>query len=58
MKHAAKCFVIAAVITAILSVSGCKHDPNPPTEKDSIKVWTTTHSRGPLANEAQLISLK
>ena len=33
MKHAAKCFVIAAVITAILSVSGCKHDPNPPTRK-------------------------
>ena len=58
MKHAAKSFVIAVVITAILSVSGCKHDPNPPTEEDAIKVWTSIHSRGPLANEAQLISLK
>ena len=38
MKHAAKSFVIAAVLTAILSVGGCKHDPNPPTEEDAIKV--------------------
>ena len=43
MKHAAKSFVIAAVITAILSVSGCKHDPNPPTEEDAIKVWNNVH---------------
>ena len=38
MKHVAKGFVIAVVITAVLSVSGCKHDPNPPTEEDAIKV--------------------
>jgi hypothetical protein len=58
MKHAAKGFVIAAVITAVLFVSGCKHDPNPPTEEDAIKVWKNINKRGPLANGAELLSFK
>ena len=49
MKHAAKSFVIAAVITAILSLSGCKHDPNPPTEEDAIKVWKNVNKRSPVS---------
>jgi hypothetical protein len=55
MKHAAKSFVIAAVITTILSVSGCKHDPNPPTEENAIKVWNNVHRTPKLVD---LVSLK
>jgi hypothetical protein len=46
MKHAAKSFVIAAAIIAVLFVSGCKHDPNPPTEEDAIAVWKNVHISG------------
>ena len=58
MKHAAKSFVIAAVVTAILSVSGCKHDPNPPTEEDAIKVAKNVNRCRPVGNDAELLSLK
>jgi hypothetical protein len=43
---------------AILSIAGCKHEPNPPTEQDAIAVWKNINKRPPLPNEAELISFK
>jgi hypothetical protein len=43
---------------AILSIGGCKHDPNPPTEQDAIAVAKNINRCLPVGNDAELISLK
>jgi hypothetical protein len=58
MKAAARRFAVSSLIAAVLWVSGCKHEPNPPTEQDAIAVWKNINKRGPLANGAELLSFK
>jgi hypothetical protein len=58
MKGLAKGIVASSLVSVVLSVSGCKHQPNPPTEQDAIAVWKHINERPPLANGAELISFK
>jgi hypothetical protein len=55
MKRAARRFVVSSLVAAVLWVSGCKRDPNPPTEQDAIAVWKNVHRR---AAQSELVSLK
>ena len=55
MKRYARSLLVSAMAPAILSIGGCKHEPNPPTEQDAIVVWKNVHRRPALS---ELISLK
>jgi hypothetical protein len=55
MKRAARRFVVSSLVAAVLWVSGCKREPNPPTEQDAIAVWKNVHRRDGLL---ELISFK
>jgi hypothetical protein len=39
MKRYVTSLLVSAMAMAILSIGGCKHEPNPPTEQDAIAVW-------------------
>jgi hypothetical protein len=38
MKCAKRGILASSLVAAVLWVSGCKHEPNPPTEQDAIAV--------------------
>jgi hypothetical protein len=53
MKCARRGILASCLVAAVLWGSGCKHEPNPPTEQDAIAVCKNIQ-RG----ESELISLK
>jgi hypothetical protein len=55
MRCAKRGIIASCLVAAVLWVSGCKHEPNPPTEQDAIAVWKNIHRR---AGQSELISLK
>jgi hypothetical protein len=58
MKCVARGIVASSLVAAVLWVSACKHQPNPPTEQDAIAVWKTTHARSQARLPTELLSLK
>lgn len=56
MKGAVRDVVASSVVAAVLWVSGCKHEPNPPTEQDAIAVWRNINKHSRLPSE--LMSFK
>ena len=58
MKHYVRSLLVSAMAIAILSIAGCKHEPNPPTEQDAIAVWKSTHESTKKTIPIDLISLK
>ena len=58
MKRYIRSLLVSAMTTAILSIGGCKHEPNPPTEQDAIAVWKSTHESTKTTIPIDLISLK
>jgi hypothetical protein len=58
MKRYVRSLLVSAMAMAILSIGGCKHEPNPPTEQDAIAVWKNINKRPPIPNEAELVSFK
>jgi hypothetical protein len=58
MKCVGKAIVASSLVAVVLSIGGCKHQPNPPTEQDAIAVWKTTHARSQARLPTELLSLK
>lgn len=58
MKRYVTSLLVSAMAIAILSIAGCKHEPNPPTEQDAIAVWKSTHESTKKTIPIDLISLK
>jgi hypothetical protein len=58
MNRYVRRLLVSAMVMAILSVAGCKHEPNPPTEQDAIAVAKNINRCLPVGNDAELISLK
>ena len=57
MKWVAK-GTASGLVAVALWIGGCKREPNPPTEQDAIAVAKNVNKCRPIANDAELISLK
>jgi hypothetical protein len=58
MKCAKRGILASCLVAAVLWVSGCKHEPNPPTEQDAIAVWKSTHAHTQKSLPTELVTLK